>query len=256
MFEATEIHRGDRRGPRMRLPADRGDDGTRFTGIVVSPAFEGKRRARSSTRCHATLGKLMGNKRSTPPALHPCPPSGLNSSRNWAARRPRSMDKLLIEGGVPLSGEIAISGAKNAALPILCAAAHHRALHLHQRAASQRRIGTLLRLLEQMGVKVAVDGDAGRWTPAGWTTRASYEMVKTMRASISGARPAGGPLRRGPGACPAAARSAPPGGPAHQGLQAMGAAVKRRARLRARQVPRLKGARIFTDMVTVTGTET
>ena len=95
------------------------------------------------------------------------------------------MDKLLIEGGTRLSGEIAISGAKNAALPILCAALLTREPVTFTNVPKLNDIGTLLKLLAQMGVKVVRDGnvvtlDAGELN----NPVAPYEMVKTMRASI------------------------------------------------------------------------
>ena len=95
------------------------------------------------------------------------------------------MDKLLIEGGVRLSGEIAISGAKNAALPILCAALLTTEPVTFTNVPRLNDVNTLLRLLEQMGVKVSRDGDAVTLDASGVDKpMASYEMVKTMRASI------------------------------------------------------------------------
>ncbi len=169
------------------------------------------------------------------------------------------MDKLLIEGGVRLSGEIAISGAKNAALPILCAALLTKEPVTFTNVPRLNDIGTLLRLLEQMGVKVSRDSDGGTVTldASGVDNPvASYEMVKTMRASILVL----GPLvaRFGearvslPGGCAIGAR---PVDQHIKGLQAMGACVKVEHGYVHAKVPRLKGARIFTDMVTVTGTE-
>ena len=167
------------------------------------------------------------------------------------------MDKLLIAGGVRLSGEIAISGAKNAALPILCAALLTKEPVTFTNVPRLNDIGTLLRLLEQMGVKVARDGDTVTLDAGGVNNPvASYEMVKTMRASILVL----GPLvaRFGearvslPGGCAIGAR---PVDQHIKGLQAMGAEVKVEHGYVLAKVPRLKGARIFTDMVTVTGTE-
>lgn len=118
-------------------------------------------------------------------------------------------------------------------------------------------VSTLLRLLEQMGVKVSRDGDAVTLDASGVDKpMASYEMVKTMRASILVL----GPLvaRFGeaqvslPGGCAIGAR---PVDQHIKGLQAMGAAVSVEHGYVHAKVPRLKGARLFTDMVTVTGTE-
>lgn len=167
------------------------------------------------------------------------------------------MDKLLIEGGARLSGEIAISGAKNAALPILCAALLTSEPVTFTNVPQLKDIGTLLELLGQMGVKVAREGstvtlDAGSLD----NPVAPYEMVKTMRASILVL----GPLvaRCGearvslPGGCAIGAR---PVDQHIKGLQAMGAEVRVEHGYVHATVPRLKGARLFTDMVTVTGTE-
>ncbi len=167
------------------------------------------------------------------------------------------MDKLLIEGGTRLSGEIAISGAKNAALPILCAALLTREPVTFTNVPQLNDIGTLLKLLAQMGVKVVRDGDVVT-LDAGELNNpvAPYEMVKTMRASILVL----GPLvaRCGeakvslPGGCAIGAR---PVDQHIKGLQAMGAEVRVEHGYVHAAVPRLKGARLFTDMVTVTGTE-
>ncbi|MBS0545064.1 MAG: UDP-N-acetylglucosamine 1-carboxyvinyltransferase [Proteobacteria bacterium] len=167
------------------------------------------------------------------------------------------MDRLLIEGGSRLCGEIAISGAKNAALPILCAALLTREPVTFTNVPQLNDIGTLLKLLAQMGVKVVRDGDVVT-LDAGELNNpvAPYEMVKTMRASILVL----GPLvaRCGeakvslPGGCAIGAR---PVDQHIKGLQAMGAEVRVEHGYVHAAVPRLKGARLFTDMVTVTGTE-
>ena len=168
------------------------------------------------------------------------------------------MDKLLIQGGAALSGEVAISGAKNAALPILCASLlTGDPLHLTN-VPHLNDISTMLRLLGDMGVGVTMDGVDGLVLNGGGLNNpvASYEMVKTMRASILVL----GPLvaRCGearvslPGGCAIGAR---PVDQHIKGLQAMGAEVKVEHGYVLAKVPRLKGARIFTDMVTVTGTE-
>jgi len=167
------------------------------------------------------------------------------------------MDKLLIEGGTRLSGEVAISGAKNAALPILCAALLTAEPVTFTNVPQLRDIGTLLALLGQMGVKVERAGDTVTLDASGLDNPvAPYEMVKTMRASILVL----GPLvaRCGearvslPGGCAIGAR---PVDQHIKGLQAMGAEVRVEHGYVHATVPRLKGARLFTDMVTVTGTE-
>jgi UDP-N-acetylglucosamine 1-carboxyvinyltransferase len=178
------------------------------------------------------------------------------------------MDKLLIRGGRRLQGEITISGAKNAALPELCAAlltAEPVTLHNVPRLQD---VATTLKLLRNMGVVAErsetrsdeVRIDAGALDKP----EAPYELVKTMRASILVL----GPLlaRFGqarvslPGGCAIGSR---PVDQHIKGLQAMGAEITvEHGYIVARgpagadgQLPRLKGARITTDMVTVTGTE-
>ena len=167
------------------------------------------------------------------------------------------MDKLLIQGGTRLSGEIAISGAKNAALPILCAALLTAEPVTFTNVPQLKDIGTLLELLGQMGVKVVREADTVTLDASGLNNPvAPYEMVKTMRASILVL----GPLvaRCGearvslPGGCAIGAR---PVDQHIKGLQAMGAEVRVEHGYVHATVPRLKGARLFTDMVTVTGTE-
>ena len=167
------------------------------------------------------------------------------------------MDKLLIEGGARLTGEVAISGAKNAALPILCAALLTAEPVTFTNVPQLNDIGTLLELLGQMGVKIARAGDTVTLDASGLNNPvAPYEMVKTMRASILVL----GPLvaRCGearvslPGGCAIGAR---PVDQHIKGLQAMGAEVRVEHGYVHAKVPRLKGARLFTDMVTVTGTE-
>lgn len=169
------------------------------------------------------------------------------------------MDKLLITGGTRLTGEARISGAKNAALPILCAALLTREPVTFTNVPQLQDIRTLLALIAQMGVKIDRDEAAGTVTlDAGELNNpvAPYERVKTMRASILVL----GPLvaRFGearvslPGGCAIGAR---PVDQHIKGLQAMGAQVKVEHGDIHAEVSRLKGARLFTDMVTVTGTE-
>ena len=167
------------------------------------------------------------------------------------------MDKLTIEGGHRLEGEVRASGAKNAALPILCAALLTEEALTLTNVPSLNDVRTMETLLAQMGVSLdmrtpgAVRLEAGR---IGWPL-APYELVKTMRASIL----ALGPLLARCGE----ARVSLPGGcaiglrPVDQhvkGLQAMGAAIDlEHGYINA--TGRLKGARFVFDMATVTGTE-
>ena len=96
------------------------------------------------------------------------------------------MDKLLIRGGVPLSGDVAISGAKNAALPILCASLLTAEPLRLKNLPQLNDISTMLRLVGQMGLGVTMDGNDGIVLDASGLNNplAPYDMVKTMRASI------------------------------------------------------------------------
>jgi UDP-N-acetylglucosamine 1-carboxyvinyltransferase len=165
---------------------------------------------------------------------------------------------LLIEGGQVLSGEVAMSGAKNAALPILCASLLTAEPVHFTNVPHLNDISTMLRLLGDMGVGVTMDGVDGLVLNGGGLNNpvASYEMVKTMRASILVLGPLvarGGEARVSlPGGCAIGAR---PVDQHIKGLQAMGAEVKVEQGYVHAKATRLKGARICTDMVTVTGTE-
>ena len=168
------------------------------------------------------------------------------------------MDKLVIQGGMPLNGEICISGAKNAALPILCAGLLTADTLTLNNVPQLHDVTTMLKLLAQMGVHVSRDAKLSV-TLSGANIQnpvAPYEMVKTMRASILVL----GPLLARFGA----ARVSLPGGCAigsrpvdlHiKGLQAMGAEIDIEHGYIVASAKRLKGARIFMDMVSVTGTE-
>jgi UDP-N-acetylglucosamine 1-carboxyvinyltransferase len=168
------------------------------------------------------------------------------------------VDKLVIQGGIPLSGEVRVSGAKNAALPILCASILTPAILRVQNLPHLRDVTTMLTLLGQMGVEVSLDEKLGvSMTGARIDERvAPYELVKTMRASILVL----GPLvaRFGearvslPGGCAIGQR---PVDQHIKGLEALGAEIRiERGYIHAR-ASRLKGARIVMDLVTVTGTE-
>jgi len=168
------------------------------------------------------------------------------------------MDKLLIEGGVPLHGEVAISGAKNAALPILCACLLTSEPLRLTNLPALRDVDTMLKLLVQMGVRVSREG-AGSVVLDGAALDnpvAPYEMVKTMRAAVLVLGPLvarGGEARVSlPGGCAIGAR---PVDQHIKGLEAMGAEVSVEHGYIHAKASRLRGARLFTDMVTVTGTE-
>lgn len=167
------------------------------------------------------------------------------------------MDKLLIQGGHRLSGEIVISGAKNAALPILCAGLLTADAISLGNVPRLQDVTTMLKLLRQMGLQVEQDGENVTLNGSAIDKlEAPYEMVKTMRASILVL----GPLlaRFGeakvslPGGCAIGSR---PVDQHIKGLQAMGAEITIEAGYIHAKAKRLKGARILTDMITVTGTE-
>ncbi|HET9976204.1 MAG TPA: UDP-N-acetylglucosamine 1-carboxyvinyltransferase [Burkholderiaceae bacterium] len=170
------------------------------------------------------------------------------------------MDKLLIRGGRRLQGEVAIAGAKNAALPELCAALLVGAPVTLANVPKLQDVATMAKLLRHMGVTVErseseptrMTLDATRIAAA----EAPYELVKTMRASILVLGPLLARLGQArvslPGGCAIGSR---PVDQHIKGLQAMGAEIVVEHGYIVAKASRLKGARISTDMVTVTGTE-
>ena len=172
------------------------------------------------------------------------------------------MDKLLITGGAELRGEVVISGAKNAALPELCAALLSAEPVTLLNVPKLEDVSTMLKLIRNMGVTAerSADGAVLINAEALSLMEAPYDLVKTMRASVL----ALGPLlaRFGqakvslPGGCAIGSR---PVDQHIKGLQAMGADIVVERGYMVAKLPagwtRLKGARITTDMVTVTGTE-
>jgi UDP-N-acetylglucosamine 1-carboxyvinyltransferase len=167
------------------------------------------------------------------------------------------LDKFVIEGGVPLEGEIAIGGAKNSALPVLAACLLTADRVTLDRIPPVRDIATMEKLLKHIGAQVTVKNsrvmvEASRIRHA----EAPYDLVKTMRASILVL----GPLvaRFGeakvslPGGCGIGSR---PVDQHIKGLQAMGAEISIEAGYIHAKAKKLKGTRIVTDMITVTGTE-
>jgi UDP-N-acetylglucosamine 1-carboxyvinyltransferase len=172
------------------------------------------------------------------------------------------MDKLLIRGGRQLHGEVRISGAKNAALPELCAALLTDQPVVLQNVPRLQDVATMLTLIRNMGVTIERDGQGTVRIDSAKLSfpEAPYELVKTMRASVL----ALGPLlaRFGeatvslPGGCAIGSR---PVDQHIKGLEAMGAEILVEHGYMIAKLPkgreRLKGASIRTDMVTVTGTE-
>jgi UDP-N-acetylglucosamine 1-carboxyvinyltransferase len=168
------------------------------------------------------------------------------------------MDKLIVTGGTPLRGEIRISGAKNAALPVLVASLlTDKPLRIGN-VPHLQDITTTMELLGRIGVKLVVDEKMTIEADASAVTslRAPYELVKTMRASILVL----GPLlaRFGeaevsmPGGCAIGSR---PVNLHIKGLQAMGADIDIQDGYIKARAGRLKGTRLLMEMVSVTGTE-
>ena len=168
------------------------------------------------------------------------------------------MEKLLIQGGVSLDGDVRISGAKNAVLPILAATLLGSSPSEISNVPHLRDVTTMMRLLGQLGASLTVDEKMAIEVDPTTVDSclAPYELVRTMRASIVVL----GPLvaRFGeaevslPGGCAIGAR---PVNLHIDGLKAMGAEIQvEEGYIRAR-AKRLKGARIFMDLVSVTGTE-
>jgi UDP-N-acetylglucosamine 1-carboxyvinyltransferase len=166
------------------------------------------------------------------------------------------MDKMIIEGGRQLSGKVQISGAKNAALPIMCSALLTEGWNTYHNIPDLVDIRTIRKLLRSFGVDIEGEGTV-RVNAANLTRcEASYDLVRTMRASILVL----GPLvaRMGvarvslPGGCAIGAR---PVNLHIKALQDMGADVELKDGYVEARAKRLKGANIFFDLSTVTGTE-
>ena len=175
------------------------------------------------------------------------------------------MDKLLIRGGLPLHGDVRIAGAKNAALPMLCAALLTPEKIVLRNLPDLQDVRTMLKLLTQMGVNInfpdpnnrsVVELQAAHIEKA----EATYEMVKTMRASILVLGPLlarfGNARVSLPGGCAIGAR---PVDQHIKGMQKMGASMQIQHGYIQADAPKpenkLHGAHILTDMITVTGTE-
>ena len=168
------------------------------------------------------------------------------------------MDRLIIKGGIPLSGEINISGAKNAALPILAATiladspvTISNVPHLHDITTTMEllgRMGALLTIDEKMNIEVDTVGIKEYFAP--------YELVKTMRSSILVLGPLLAHYGKAdvslPGGCAIGSR---PVNLHLRGLASMGADIDVEGGYIRATANRLKGVRLVMDMVTVTGTE-
>ncbi len=172
------------------------------------------------------------------------------------------MDKIVVEGGARLTGRIPISGAKNAALPLLAAALLPSGASTYKNVPRLADVVTMAKLLRMLGWQVDGDGDGTELTIAPPTAKgklrleAPYELVKTMRASVLVLGPLVARYGRGrvslPGGCAIGAR---PIDQHLKGLQAMGAKVTLDHGYVDVEARRLKGATIVLDVPTVTGCE-
>jgi len=168
------------------------------------------------------------------------------------------VDKLIIQAACRLPREVRISGAKNAALPILCAAILTPETLRVQNLPHLRDVTTTLNLLAQMGVEISLDEKMGVGLTAAklHNLAASYELVKTMRASIlvlgRWSRVSAKARVSLPGGCAIGQR---PVDLHIKGLQAMGTQIDIEQGYIHARARRLKAARIVMDLVTVTGTE-
>ena len=168
------------------------------------------------------------------------------------------MDKIIIEGSAPLKGEVTISGSKNAALPILSAALLTDDWNTFYNVPNLKDIDTLKTLLLHIGAKIDEGGNALKISIRNpQNLEAPYELVKTMRASALVLGPLLTKFKRArvslPGGCAIGAR---PMNLHLMALEKMGADIKiESGYVNAQVASRLKGAKIYFDIATVTGTE-
>jgi UDP-N-acetylglucosamine 1-carboxyvinyltransferase len=167
------------------------------------------------------------------------------------------MDKIVIEGGRQLKGTVAVSGAKNAALPMLVASLLTEGMSTFHNVPDLRDVRTIKNLLADLGAKVDTEGTVVKVDAGGLSSHvAPYELVRTMRASVLVLGPLVARLGRArvslPGGCAIGAR---PINLHLKGLEALGASIALDHGYVEVEASRLKGAEIYFDIVTVTGTE-
>ena len=167
------------------------------------------------------------------------------------------MEKIVIEGGHRLEGTVAVSGAKNAALPILVSALLTEGWNTFHNVPDLRDIRTIKRLLIDLGAKVQTSGSMVEIDASGLNSyEAPYDLVRTMRASVLVLGPLLARLGRArvslPGGCAIGAR---PINLHLKGLEELGALISLEHGYIEAQARSLKGAEIYFDVVTVTGTE-
>ena len=167
------------------------------------------------------------------------------------------MDKLIIKGGRKLCGEVAVSGSKNAALPIFFATILAPGVHTLRNVPALRDINTTIRLLETLGATVEGHSGTVRIDASGINqVEATYDLVKTMRASVLVLGPLLARFGRSrvslPGGCAIGAR---PIDQHLKGLAALGAEIRLSHGYVEAECKQLRGARIYFDISTVGGTE-
>ena len=167
------------------------------------------------------------------------------------------MEKIVVEGGYRLKGTVAVSGAKNAALPILVSALLAEGWNTYNNVPDLKDIRTIKRLLIDLGARVETSGSVVKADASGLNScEAPYDLVRTMRASVLVLGPLLARLGRArvslPGGCAIGAR---PINLHLKGFEALGAFISLRHGYIEAQARSLKGAEIYFDVVTVTGTE-
>jgi UDP-N-acetylglucosamine 1-carboxyvinyltransferase len=169
----------------------------------------------------------------------------------------RRMDKIVIRGGERLIGEVGVSGSKNATLPIFVSSLLSEGIHLFHNVPNLRDVQTIVKVLNNLGVKVWQEGGVYRIDATNVSNlEAPYDLVKTMRASILVLGPLVARMRRAtvslPGGCAIGAR---PINLHLMGLEAMGTKIELRGGYVEAKAERLRGADVNFDVPTVTGTE-
>jgi len=167
------------------------------------------------------------------------------------------MEKIVISGGYRLVGQVPISGAKNSALPLFAASLLAEGWNSLKNVPGLTDIRTISRLLQQMGVRIEGEGGTVRLNAAGLhSCEAPYQLVKTMRASVLVLGPLVAKWRQArvslPGGCAIGAR---PIDLHLKGLEVLGAKIKLEHGYVEARADRLRGAKVFFDISTVTGTE-
>ena len=166
------------------------------------------------------------------------------------------MDRITIRGGNPLRGEVVVSGAKNAALPVLAATLLASGRHVVRNVPSLRDITTMKRLLEHLGCEIASAADIRIDTNNMQSREAPYDLVKTMRASFLVLGPLLARFQKArvslPGGCAIGVR---PVDIHLKALEGMGAAIKIDRGYVKASCRKLKGAKLSFDIPTVGGTE-